>query len=92
MDHDVYKQLIYCNPPWSLAIKCVEHLRASHSKSPLDTKAVIALPDRPKFKVVTRELTLIKQLPKGKKVFMKTSPTCTYDPPDLIPFAWVIYY
>jgi hypothetical protein len=23
---------------------------------------------------------------------MRTSPTCTYDPPSLIPFAWVINY
>ena len=45
LDHDGSGQSIYCNPPWSLAIKCVEHLRACHSKSPLDTKAVIILPD-----------------------------------------------
>ena len=51
LDHDISGQSIYCNPPWSLAIKCVEHLRACHSKSPLDTKAVIVLPDWPKFKL-----------------------------------------
>jgi len=47
LDHDISKQSIYSNPPWSLTIKCVEHLRAYHSKSPLDTKAVIILPDWP---------------------------------------------
>ena len=49
LDHDVSGQSIYCNPPWSLAIKCVEHLHACHSKSPLDTKAVIILLDLPKL-------------------------------------------
>jgi len=38
----------------------VEHLRACHSKSPLDTKAIIILPDWPKFKAVTKELKMIK--------------------------------
>ena len=48
LDHDVSGQSIDCNPSWSLAIQYVEHLRACHSKSPLDTKAVIILPDWPK--------------------------------------------
>jgi hypothetical protein len=56
LDQDVSGQSIYCNPPWSLAIECVQHLRACHSKSPLDTKAVIILPYCPKFKAVTKEL------------------------------------
>ena len=54
----------------------------------MDTTAVIVLPDWPKFKAVTKELKLIKQLPKGEKVFMRTTPTCSYDPPDLIPSVW----
>jgi hypothetical protein len=90
-DHGVSGQSIYyCNPPWSLAIKCVEHLRACHSKSPLDTKAVIILQNWSKFKAVTKELKLGKILPKGKKVFMRTTPTCTYEPPDIITFVWII--
>jgi hypothetical protein len=92
LDHDVSGQSIYCNPPWSLAIKCVEHLRSCHSKSPLDTKAVIVLPDWPKFKAVTKELKLIKQLPKGEMVFMRTTPSGNYDPPDLIASTWVINF
>ena len=78
------KQSIYCNPPWSLAIKCGEHLRACHSKSPLDTKLVIVLPDWSKFKAVTKELKLIKQLSKGENVFMRTTPRGAYDPPPPI--------
>ena len=66
-DHDVSKQSIYCKSPWSLAIKCVEHLRACHSKSPLGTKAPIILPEWPKFKALTKELKLIKRLPRGGK-------------------------
>jgi len=48
LDYDVSGQSIYCNPPWSLPIKCVEHIRACHSKSPLDIEAVIVLSDWPK--------------------------------------------
>ncbi len=59
LDRDISGQSIYCNPPWSMVIKCLEHLRACHSKSPLDTKAFIILPDWPKFKAITTELTLI---------------------------------
>jgi hypothetical protein len=92
LDHDVLGQSIYCNSPWSLAIKCVEHLRACHSKSTLDTNAVIILPYWPKFKAVTKELKLVKRLSKGENVFMRTTPTCTYEPPDIITPAWVINY
>ena len=31
---------------------------------------------------------MIKQLPKGEMVFMKASPTCTYDSLDLSPSIW----
>ena len=61
LDHDGSKQSIYCNPSWSLAIKREEHPRACHSKSLLDTKLVIVLPDWPKFKAVTKELKRIKK-------------------------------
>jgi hypothetical protein len=54
-NHDVSGQSIFCNPLGSLAIKCVEHLRACHSKSLLDTKAAIVLPNCPKFKAITKE-------------------------------------
>ena len=64
--HDDSKQSIYCNPPQPLAIKRAKHLRARHSKSPLYTKAVIVLSGWPKFKAVTKELKLIKQLSKGE--------------------------
>ena len=67
LDLDVSRQSIYYNPPWLLAIKRVEHLRACHPKSPLDTKAVIVLLDQPKFKAVAKELKVFKQLPKGEK-------------------------
>ena len=60
------------------------------SKSPLDTKVAIVFPYWPKFKVLTKDLKLIKQLPKGKKVCMRTTPIGTYDPPDNITSAWVI--
>ena len=36
-------------------------------KSPLDTNAYIVLPDWTNDKAVTKELKLIKQLPKGEK-------------------------
>ena len=61
LDHNVAGKSIYCNPPWSLAIQCVKHLRVCHSRSPLDTRAVVVLPDWLKFKtLITKELKLIK--------------------------------
>ena len=93
LDHDATGQWIYCNPQWSSAIKCVKYLRACHSKSPLDNNAVILLPNWPKFKAIAKELKLIKQLPKGEKVFMRNSPTSTYEPPILLHLIdWVINY
>ena len=38
------------------------------------------------------ELKLIKQLPKRENVLMKTTPTGTYEPPDITTYAWVINY
>ena len=58
----------------------------------MDTGAVVVLPDRPKFQTLTKELKLIKRLPKGERVFMRTSPTCTYDPPDILPSTWPINF
>jgi hypothetical protein len=70
----------------------VEHLRACHSRTPLDTRVVILLLDWPKFKALTKELKLIQQLPKGEMVFMRTTLTSTKDPHDLILFAWHIHF
>jgi hypothetical protein len=58
----------------------------------LDTRAVIIQPGWLKLKAVTKELKLINQLPKGEKVLVRTSPTGTYDPLGLIPYAWAINY
>jgi hypothetical protein len=58
----------------------------------LETRGVIVLPDWPKFKALTRELKLIKQLPKGEKVFMRTSPTGTYVPSDLLSSIWLVNF
>ncbi len=53
----------------------------------MDTRAIIVLLVWPKFRTVAMELKLTKQLPKGEKVFMITTPTDTYGPLDLIPSA-----
>ena len=45
LDNDVSGQSIYCNPPWSLAAACVQHLRACHAKAPMNTTTVIVLPN-----------------------------------------------
>jgi hypothetical protein len=58
----------------------------------LDTRAIIVLPDWQKFKAINKELKLIKRLPKGEVVFMRTSPTVTYNPPNLIPSTWPIIF
>jgi len=93
LDHNVTGQSVYCNPPWSLVVQYVEHLRACHSRSPLDTKAVIILSDWPKFKTIAKELILIKHLPiKGERVFMRTSLAGIYVPSDLLPCIWPVNF
>ena len=43
--HEVVGQSVFCNPPWSLVVQCVDHLRKCHAKSPSNTKVVIVLPE-----------------------------------------------
>ena len=92
MDRNVSGQPVYYNPPWFIAILCVEHLRVCHSRSPFETRAVAVLLDWSKFRAITKELKLIKRLPMGKMVFMSFSPTGTYALPDLIPYTWPIHF
>ncbi len=54
---------MYCNPPWSLALHCVEHIRTCHARSPLNTKALIVLPNWPQFNAATTGLRLLRQVP-----------------------------
>jgi len=65
---------VYCNPPWSLEVKCVEHIRICHSKSPINTKVFIVLPDWPQFDAVTIGLRLLRQVPTIITLFTKPSP------------------
>ena len=67
----------------------MDHLRVCHSKSPLDTRTAIVLPYCAKFKATTKELKLIKQVPKGEKVLLRTTPSCTHAPRDIITYTWV---
>ena len=46
----------------------------------------------PKFKIVTKKLKLVKQLPKGERMVMRNIPTSTDGTPNLITSAWVINY
>jgi len=55
LDHDFSSQSIDCDSPGSLAIEYVEHLRACHSKAPLDTRGVVVLPGWTKFETVIKE-------------------------------------
>jgi hypothetical protein len=74
LSHDIAGQSVYCNPPWSLAVQCVEHIRTCHAKSPLNTKALIVLPNWPQFNAATSELRLLRQVPINTLVFTKPSP------------------
>ena len=71
ISHEVVKQYVFCNPPWSLAVQCVEHIRKCHAKSPSNTKAVTVLPKWPQFKSVTTCLKLLEQIPIDTHVFIK---------------------
>ena len=77
LSHDIAGQSVYCNPPWSLAVQCVEHIRTCHSKSPLNTKALIVLPNWPQFNAATTGLRLLRQVPIDTPVFTKPSPPLT---------------
>jgi hypothetical protein len=72
--HEMVQQSVFCNPPWSLVVQCVEHLRKCHAKSPTNTYAVIVLPEWPQFKYVTTNLKFLEQIPIDTPVFTKPSP------------------
>jgi len=91
-DNDVFGESIYCNPSWSLAIACVQHLRTCHAKAHMETKAVIVLPNGLVYKAITKELKLLRQIPKGENVFMRSTIIGSYDPPDFIKSIWVMEY
>jgi hypothetical protein len=44
------------------------------------------------YKAITKELKLIRQIPKGDNVFMRPTTTCSYDPHDFIKSIWAINY
>jgi hypothetical protein len=72
--HDMARQSVYCNPPWSLAVQLVEHMRTCHAKSPLNTKALVVFPNWPQFNAATTGLRLLRQVPIDTLVFTKSSP------------------
>jgi hypothetical protein len=75
LTHDIAEQYVYCNPPWSLAVQSVEHIRTCHAKSPLNTKyVVILLPDWPRLNATTNGLRLLRQDLANISSFTKTSP------------------
>jgi len=91
LSHEVVGQFVICNPPWSLVVQCVEHLRKCHAKSPTNTKAVIVLPEWPQFIFVTIGLKLlVEQIPIDTPVFTKPSPLGIRN--QLIKVLWPINY
>ena len=56
-------QSVYCIPPWSLAVQCVEHIRTCQAKSPMTTKVVIVFLDWPQFNAATVGLRLLRKVP-----------------------------
>jgi len=65
---------VHCNPLWSLAVQCVEHIRTCHAESPMNTKVVLVFPDWPQFNAATTGLKLLHQVPTHTLVFTKPSP------------------
>ena len=75
LSHDIAGQFVHCNPPWSLAVQCIEHIRTCHAKSPMNTKAVIILQNWPQFNATTIGLIgLLRQVSIDTPVFPKPSP------------------
>ena len=74
LSRDIVGQSMYCNPPWSLALQCVEHIRTCYAKSPMNTKVVSILLDWPQFDATTTGLRLLRQISTDTLVFTKLSP------------------
>ncbi len=64
---------MYYYPPWSIAVQRVEHIRTCHAKSPVNTKALIVLPNWPQFNATTTGLKLLRQISTNTPVFTKPS-------------------
>ena len=90
LSREVVRQSVFCNPPWSLVVQCVGHLRKCHAKSATNTKAIIVLPEWPQFKSVTTVLKLSEQIPIGNPVFTKPSPLGIRH--QLVKVPWPINY
>ena len=90
LSHDIVGQFVYCNPPWSLPLQCVEHICTCHDKSPMNTKAVIVLPDWPQVNATAIGLRLLRQVPTNTPVFTKPSPLGKRH--IAVKFPWPINY
>eukprot|EP00884_Botryococcus_braunii_P019069 jgi/Botrbrau1/5846/Bobra.0366s0027.1 len=63
---------IYCNPPFSIIDRVVNHCLACFTRSPLTTSAVLVLPwwpSAPWFPTVMEQFEIIKQYPPGVQLF-----------------------
>ena len=81
---------MYCNPPWSLAVQCVEHIRTCHAKSPLKTKALIVLLCCPQINAATTGLRLLRQVPIDTPIF--TIPSSLGKRHIVVKVPWPINY
>jgi len=88
--HEVVGQSVLCNPLWSLAIQCVEHLRKCHAKYPSNTNAVSVLHEWRKYKSVTTCIKLLEQILIDTLVFIKPSPLGIRH--NLVKVPWPINY
>ncbi len=90
LSHDIKGQSVYCNPPWSLAVQRVEHIRTCHAKSHMNTKVVIVLSVWPQFNAATLGLQLLRQVPTSVPVFTKPSPLGKRH--NIVKVPWPINY
>jgi hypothetical protein len=83
-------QYVYCNPPWSLAVQCIEHIRTCHAKAPMNTKVVIVLLDWQQFNAATTGLKLLRRIQTDIPMFTKPSPLGKRH--TLVKVPWPINY
>ncbi len=57
----VLGQSVYCYPPWSLVVQCVERLCTCYAKSPMNTKPVHGFPEWLQFISAIVDLKLLRQ-------------------------------
>jgi len=92
LDRNVTGQRIFLNPPWKNAAKFVQHVRNCHAEDPINTMAIVVLPNWPCFSPITKDLALYQEIPARQSVFTR-SPSYDGSVRERVsPVPWTVRY